>query len=258
MNLLVLTDVFAGALIFCCILGASALAMWLNRKLPEQHLSSDTKDTVKIAMALVATMTAMILGLLVSSAKGTYDAEKKLLVEMSADLAFLDHALTIYGPDSVSARAAVRNAADTMRRRYWPETDSQVVELDPETSSGEAVYQAIHDLAPQTDEQRDIKDRALDVAVDIGHSRWLIYQHSGPSLSAPLLASVVCWLSFLFFSFGLFAPRNGTVLAALFVSASSVSTAVFLILELDQPFDGLVKVSSQPLMNVLAMMAGGS
>lgn len=251
-----LNDVYTGVLIFLCIFGTSALAMWLHRKLPEHHLVTETKDTVKLAMALVATMTAMILGLLVSSAKGTYDAEKKLVVEMSANLAFLDRGLEIYGPETAAARQAVRDATDTMRRRYWPETDADTAQLAPEMDSADAVYRAMHALEPQTDEQRNLKERALGVAYDIGQSRWLIYQHSGPSVSTPLLVSVVCWLSFLFFSFGIFAPPNGTALAALFVSAFSVSSAVFLILELDQPFDGLVKVSSQPLVNVLNMMAG--
>jgi len=249
-----LGDIYSGGLVFACIFGAAALAMWLHRMLPEHHLSSETKDTVKITMALVATMTAMILGLLVSSARGTYEAEKQLLNSMSAKIVFLDRALVLYGAEGAPARKAVYDTTELMRHRYWPETDKNPAQLVPETRSADEVHREIHALAPQTDEQRELKEQAVKLSYEIGQLRWLILQQSGSSVSTPLLVFVICWLSFLFFSFGLFAPSNGTVLAAMFVSTLSVASAVFLILELDQPFDGLVKISSDPLVNVLTMM----
>jgi hypothetical protein len=91
----------------------------------------------------------------------------------------------------------------------------------------------------------------LGIAVDLGQMRWLMFEQSGSSISAPLLAVVVCWLAILFFSFGLFAPPNGTARVALLVAALSVSSAIFLILELDQPFEGLIHISSKPMQTAL-------
>jgi hypothetical protein len=96
-----------------------------------------------------------------------------------------------------------------------------------------------------------IKSQALAIAFDVGQMRWLLFERAGSSISAPLLVIVVFWLAILFFSFGLFGPSNSTVLAALLVAALSVSAALFLILELDHPFGGMIRISSQPVRNVL-------
>jgi hypothetical protein len=239
------------AIIFACIFGAALLAMRLRSMLPEHHLSTDTKDTVKLAMGLVATMAALVLGLLVASAKGAYDTQKDAVVQMAGKIAFLDRILAHYGPDAAQARAMLKHAVEGALARIWPRNKSEEAQLAPNLAIGDALYEAIQNLAPQNDSQRLIKSQALAIAFDVGQMRWLLFERAGSSISAPLLVIVVFWLAILFFSFGLFGASNSTALAALLVAALSVSGALFLILELDHPFGGLIRISSQPVRNVL-------
>jgi Protein of unknown function (DUF4239) len=243
------------AIIFACIFGAALLAMPLRSVLPEHHLSADTKDTVKLAMGLVATMAALVLGLLVASAKGAYDAQKDAVVQMAGKIAFLDRMLAHYGPDAAEARATLKQALEGTIARIWPENKSEEAQLAPNAASGDALYEAIQNLAPQNDSQRLIKSQALAIGFDVGQMRWLLFERASSSISTPLLVIVVFWLAILFFSFGLFGPSNSTALAALLVAALSVSGALFLILELDHPFGGIIRISSKPVLNVLNHLA---
>ena len=221
--------------------------MRLSIAMPQQHLSSDTKDTVKLAMGLVATMSALVLGLLVASAKGTYDTANSGITTNAAKLVLLDRLLAHYGPEAAPVRPMLKHSAEGMTAVLWPTENTHPVQLDPRAASGDDTYDAILMLSPQNDVQRALKSQALSISSDIGLARWLIFTQSRSSLSLTLLAVVICWLALLFFSFGLFAPFNPTATAALMVSAISVSGAIFLILELNQPLDGLIHISSNAM-----------
>jgi hypothetical protein len=149
------------------VFGGAALGMFLRALLPQNHLDAETKDTVKLAMGLVATMTALVLGLLVASAKGSYDAQRSQLIQMSAKIAFLDRVLSNCGPDSPEARAQLRMSVERLIARIWPEDKSRQAELAPITSSGQAVYEAIQKISPQTDSQRAAKSQALQITVEL-------------------------------------------------------------------------------------------
>ncbi|MDD5200917.1 MAG: hypothetical protein PHC88_14065 [Terrimicrobiaceae bacterium] len=234
-------------LVFGCIFGAGLAAMRLRTALPEHHLSADTKDTVKLAMGLVATMTALVLGLLVASAKGAYDAEKSGVTTTAAKLVVLDRMLAHYGPETAGTRDLLRRAVEGMLVGLWPDAGSRFAQLDPTAASGDVVYDSIEALSPGNEEQRTLKAQALSSAIDLGQIRWLLFVQAGSSISTPLLLVVAGRLGILFVSFGQFASTNGTAIAALMVSALSVSGAIFLILELDRPFDGLIHISSGPM-----------
>jgi flagellar biosynthesis component FlhA len=233
------------------VFGGAVLGIFLRAMLPPHHLSAATKDTVKLSMGLVATMTALLLGLLVASAKGSYDAQKSQLIQMSAKLAFLDRVLSNCGPDAPEARAVLRMSAERMIARIWPDDNSRQAELAPSASAGQALYESIQKISPQTDAQRSVKTQALQTTVEIGQMYWLLFQQAGTSISTPLLIVVVFWLAMIFLSFGLFTPRNGTAITALMASALSVCVAIFLLLELDHPFSGWIGISSEPMRNAL-------
>lgn len=239
-------------LVFACIFGAGFLATRLRSRLPENHLSSDTKDTVKLAMGLVATMTALVLGLLVASAKGSYDTQRTAVITTAANLIVLDMGLAHYGPQADPARAALRLAVEDMVAHLWPKDGEQHARLDPNTLAGNKVYEAIEALVPQTDSERELKAQARSSSIEIGQMRWLLFAQSGSAISYPLLTVVVCWLAILFFSFGLFAPPNHTALVAILIAALAVSGSIFLILELDRPFDGLIHIPSRAMDLALA------
>ena len=246
-----MSSTMMGLLVFGCVFGAASLAMLLRGMIPQHHLSADTKDTVKLAMGLVATMAALVLGLLVASAKGAYDSGRTTMTQMAAKISFLDRVLALYGPEAAPTRGLLHGVVERMVDRIWPDATSQPAQLNPTASSGEALYGEIQKLSPQNDAQRALKTQSLATAMELAQMRWLLFEQSSTAISTPLLAVVVCWLAILFFSFGLFAPRNGTVIAALMVAALSVSCAIFLILELDHPFDGLIQISSGPMRTVL-------
>ncbi len=242
-----MTPILLSLLVFVCVFGAGWLATRVRSRLPEHHLSSDTKDTVKLAMGLVATMTALILGLLVASAKSSYDTQKSAVIAAAAKLIVLDLGLAHYGPETAAARSDLREAVEDMAAKLWPKAGSEHARLDPNTLAGNRVYQAIEALTPQTDSQRELKSQVRNWSIEIGQMRWLLFAQSGSAISEPLLLVVVCWLSILFFSFGLFAPPNPTALMAILIAAISVSGAIFLILELDHPFDGLIHIPSRAM-----------
>lgn len=237
--------------VFLCVFGVGFLASILRGKLPEHHLSPETKDTVKITMGLVGTMTALILGLLVASAKGTYDTQRTDIIGMAAKLMVLDRTLAHYGPEAQPTRLALRDNVGRMIARLWPESRQAKVEVDPTAVAGDSLYDAIEALKPQDDSQRQLKTLALSSAIDIAKARWLFFAQSASAISIPLLAIVILWLTVLSGSFGLFAPSNGTARASLFICALSVSGAIFLILELDTPLTGLIKIPEKPMQMVL-------
>lgn len=250
-----MNPILISSLVFLGVFGAGLLSLLLRSWLPSHHLNAGTKDTVRIAMALVATMVALVLGLLIASAKATYDTKTTEVTAMGAKIAFLDRLLEMYGPEASEARVRLRQAVQRMTEDLWPQTTSGRPRMDPDTTSAEAAYHAIQGLSPQNESQRELKAKAMEVGYDFGQVRWLLLAQAGSTISTPLLVIVVCWLAILFFSFGLFSPSNGTVIAALLLAALSVAGAIFLVAELDQPFGGLIRISSQPITSALVHAA---
>jgi hypothetical protein len=238
--------------VFACLFGAGLLGVRVRAALPEDHLSTDTKDAVKVGMGLVATMAALVLGLLVASTKGAYDTQKSEVAQMAAKIVFLDRVLANYGSESAESRDLLRRTVGSAINRMWPgRKASQAAQLDPSATSGEAFFNSIQQLSPQNDAQRSLKSQAVQVATDVGQMRWLLFEQTETSISVTMLIILIAWLAIIFMSAGLFAPPNATVVIALMLAAVSVAGAIFLILELDMPFDGLIQISQRPMRNAL-------
>ena len=139
--------------------------------------------------------------------------------------------------------------ANVARRRGAP------ARLAPNTQSGNVVYVAVQNLSPHDDTQRKLKEQATTLATELGQLRSLLVAQSFASISEPMLIILVSWLVVIFLGFSVLAPPNATVMFALMVSALAVSGAIFLILELDQPFNGLIRISSEPMLNALHQFA---
>jgi len=239
-------------IVFACVFGGALFGMFLRGVLPEQHLSADSKDTVRLGMGLIGTMTALVLGLLVASAKSYYDTQSSELTEMSAKIVLLDRVLAHYGPETKEVRDLLHSAVTRTLERLWPQDSRQHPQMEPTAAGGEIILDKIQELSPKNDAQRSLQAQALNMAIDLGKMRWLMFEQGGSFISMPLLATLVFWLAIIFSSFGLFAPRNATAIATLFVCALSVSGAIFLILEMYTPFEGLMQISSAQLRNALA------
>ena len=239
-------------MVFACVFGGAMLGMLLHSVLPNHHLSSESKDIVKLGMGMVATMSALVLGLLVASAKGAYEAQRAEVTQMAANLAMLDRVLANYGPETKEARAMLRETVVQDLDQFWSNENAGASRLTPSSAGGPALYEKIGGLMPQNEAQRSLHGQAVRIALDIAKTRWLMYEQSTSSVSLPLLVMLVCWLTVVFISFGLFAPFNATVVSSLFVAALSVSAAVFLIFEMYAPYSGVIQVSSAPLRAALA------
>jgi hypothetical protein len=242
-------------IVFGCLIGAVLVGRILRRILPESHLSADSRDVVKLAMGLVATMAALVLGLLVSSAKGSYDTERSEVIQMAAKVTFLGRVLAAYGPEAAGVHTRVRDTVEEGIRQMWPGEMHQPANFAPDTQAGNLVYGAIQRLSPQNDMQAVLKSQAAALAIDTAQVRSLLAAQSVPSISNPMLIILVCWLAIIFLGFSVLAPPNATAILALMVSALAVSGAIFLILELDQPFGGVIHISSEPMLNALHQLA---
>jgi hypothetical protein len=246
-----MVPVVTTAAIVVLLLAAILVGTRLRAHLPENHLSADSKDAVKVAMGLVATMTALLLGLLVSSAKATYDAERNQIIAMAAKVAFLDRVLVLYGADAADARLRLREGVTEAVHDMWPEDRNASAQLRPDQRVGNALYVTIQRLAPRDDSQRDLKAHASAIAADLAGLRMQLVAQAVPSIPMTLLVVVVFWLALTFLGFSLLTPPNATTMVALFAAATSVAGAIFLMLELDEPFSGLLRVSGAPMVEVL-------
>jgi len=197
-------------------------------------------------------MSALVLGLLVASAKGFYDAQTTEMTQISANIIALDRGLAHYGPETKEAREALRNTTQKILDQTWSKNLYGVSRLEPTSIGGGVLYDKIEALIPNDDLQRSIKSQALSMAANIGQMRMLMYEQGTLSISKPLLIIMVFWLTVTFVIWGLLAPPNGTVVAAMLASALSASGAILLILEMYSPYEGFIRVSDAPIRAALA------
>ena len=239
-------------IVFACVFGGALIGMALRRIVPEHHLSADSKDVIKMAMGLTATMAALVLALLIASAKTSYDAQRNEITQFSASIRLIDRGLAHYGPETKGARDLLGNYAAQMLDQLWRKNGASTTEIEPTSALGGKFYDNLEELSPQNEVQRSIKVQAQKMTIDLGQTRWMLFEQGGRSIPMPFLALLVFWVTIIFLSFGLFAPPNATVIAILFLCTISVSGAIFLILELDRPFGGLIEISDAPLRNAIA------
>ena len=240
------------AIASACLLAAVWIGIWLRRFLPEHHLSPDSRDTVKLAMGLVATMSALLLGLLVNSAKTSYDTAGLQVMQVASRFALLDRVLGIYGPQAGKVRSDLHDLVEESRRRMWPDDTTIQAQSKPEYEVGNGFYGSLLRLEARDDTERTLKAQAVSLTLEIGQLRSLMRVESTPSISKPMLIVVVLWLVMIFVGFSVIAPPNSTANFALIASALCATGAIFLILELNRPFGGLMRISSEPMLNVFA------
>jgi hypothetical protein len=240
-----MNSVTTSLVIFICAAGGAVLGMFLRRVLPEHHVSAESKDVIRICMGLVASTVALVLGLLVYSAKGFYDTQTNEVTQLAANVLLLDRVLARYGPETAEARAELRTGINHHIELLWPEHDSRSAKLNAIPSGGEAVVDKIQALSPKDDRQRTLQSQAMSLALQMGQTRLLMYTQRSVPVPRLLLFILVFWL------IALFAPANFTVVGSLLIAAAAASGAIFLIVEMYYPYGGLIQVSSAPLRAVL-------
>jgi hypothetical protein len=241
---------------FACVVGATLVGLFLHDILPKDHLSDDSKDTVKLGMGMVATLAALILGLLIGFATNSFNNMRSEIQQTAANIILLDRAMANYGAETKEIRDLLRLATRARIESIWSEGDFEPSRFESAdaVAASEAIQGKIRELLPRTDAQRWLQSRALSLSNEIAQTRWLLITQADSSIPPVLLAVLVFWIAIIFLSFGLFAPRNATVLAALLVCALSVSGSIFLLLELNGPFDGAIRISSAPMRDALTRL----
>jgi hypothetical protein len=242
-----------GSIVFMCIFSGALLGMFLRTRLSDHHLNADTKDVVKVAIAVVATMGALVVSLLISSAKTAYDVRSNELLQVAADVVMLDRVLAYYGPETRGARALLSASVAAAIERVWSNNDARPLESEPKVSPINRLYDKVVELEPQTNSQRALQAEALRMAQDLGRIRFLL-DITEYTIPLPFLIILISWMTVIFLSFGIFAPNNSIAVGAFFICSLSIAGAIFLIVDFDQPFDGVMQVSSAPLHQALARL----
>lgn len=247
----------AAATVFVLLSAAVILGRMLGSALPERHWGAATHDIVKISLGLIATMAALLLGLLVSSANESHDRISEQLNEMAAKVELLERVLVVYGDETAGARAALRATVRDAIARAWPEDGSPSSELAAYSENGQSILFEIAALSPQTSLHADLKSKGTTLALELVERRALLRAQTTASVSLPLLVVVIGWLFVIQFGFGAISPSSPTALAALIISAAAVCGAVFLLLELYHPFEGMIRISNAPLLQAMETLAEG-
>jgi hypothetical protein len=242
-SLLVFTLIFGGALV-----GAAVRPL-----LSEHHLHPDSRDVVKLATGLIGTLAALVLGLLIASAKSTFDQKTNQVRQLTTSMIVLDDLLAQYGPEAAGVRNLLRQSIQPLANRIWREQELPTGEPVHFQSTTEAwIFEnELERLSPKDDVQRSVQSRAIQTFTEGAETRLQLFAQTGGSIPAPFLVVLVFWLGAIFVSFTLFARANLVVMASLFVCALSFAGAIFLILELDNPFTGLMEISSATLRGAL-------
>jgi hypothetical protein len=242
------------AIAFVCTFGGALLGMWLRTALPEHHVDDKSRNAINAGVGLIAAMSALVLGLITASAKSSYDSVDTAVRASAIDILTLDRVLARYGPEAGAVRVGLKQILERRVDAIWPPTPKDTIRLDPQGSltAAEALLERIRDLKPHTPSQETLQPHALDLAESLLKDRWMVMAEGSRTIPLPFLVILLLWLTLTFTSFGLSAPNNVTVIAVLGVCALSIASALFLVLEMDSPFEGWLKVSAQPMRYALS------
>ncbi len=240
------------AVAFVCILASAIGGALLRARLPEHHVSGDSKDVIKLSIALVATMSALVLALLFASTRTSFERTSGLVSRLTADITELDRVLKHYGPEAEPVRAALRAEIQPMIDSIWrDEAIARGVNLDQSKTPDEEVLFMLQDLQPTNSRQRALQARALQVGADLAQTQLALFAQPTDSISNTFLVVLIIWLMFIFSIFSMTAPPHPTLFSVIVICILSASAAFYLILELGLPFGGLMQLSNEPLRNAL-------
>ena len=251
-----MSEIVTATLVCLSILVGAFLGASIRRLLPAEHMSEQSRNIVTLAIGLIATLSALVLGLLVASAKSAFDSRNDEIKQSAARLVVLDRTLRQYGPETEGIRALLLELTQRRIDHTWNKAQGRdhVRIVREDASSSEIIRARLWNLKPATEAQRWLHARALTLTAEIEEARWLLVEGDQSSIPRIFLVVLASWIAVIFAGLGLFSPRNPTVYAVLFICAISVSTAVLMILEMDQPFEGFLQVPATPLVSAVEEM----
>jgi hypothetical protein len=263
-----MTELREAAILLMILLGGSAIGMTIRPFLSERHRGRETTDLIQLVMTMLVTFAALVLGLLTSSVKASFDTIENDLRSVSIQLIQLDRSLRQYGSEADPARALLRNYtaariamtwADEPKPpgTYYPTEPGSGASIDS-SSFGEMLAQAetdIRGLEPRDPMQRRLLQTCINQFEILMRARWKLIEEAHSSISLPFYLVLTFWLMIIFGSFGLSAPKNILAVITIVLGALSIASVIFVILDLDTPFNGIFAVSSEPLREALAQLS---
>jgi hypothetical protein len=249
-----MNPVIVGIIAVVCLCSGLFIGILVNTAVPVSHLNTESRDIIKLATAMMGTLTALVLALLISSAKDSFQTRDNEVRQTAANLMLMDRAMAHYGTETENARSLLRKIFVSRLQQMQVQTGDGSRQEREDTEKIEDVQDILAALAPQNGAQRWLQSRALQASADVSQMKWLIFDQTGGIIQWPFIVILMFWLSMIFMVFGLLAPRNATVVSVLMLSAVSVSVAIFLIVDMDQPYHGLIMNSSQPLERAIDLL----
>lgn len=233
----------------------SCVGLWLGLRLasllPVEHLTTGARTSAQIGISMLATLAALVLGLMTSSAKSSFDERRHEIVRVATSIVLLDQALAAYGDGAQAGRQEVRAMLEMTIRRVAPTGNVTAQEFRTPLSNINLIthlQSTILAMTPANDAQRWFQSRALVLASEL-QQRVLTVEQGDHSMPTPVLIVVTAWIVLLFIGLGVFAVTNRAVIVALGFCALAFAGSIFLILELDTPYSGIIGISSQPLLD---------
>jgi hypothetical protein len=251
-----MNSIATGLLVAACIFGAAVGGLYLHRVVPRDHLTAETQSVIKLGVGMLSVLASLVLGLLIATAKSSYDSTDLAIRNYAAELALLNEALRDYGGPASEPRNLLRDYTERFLQEGWPSDGaSPVIEENEKTRAQlERMRESIRALKPVDKAQGALQDEAISMNVNLLRQRWLLIEQQGPSVQRVVLVVLVSWVMVIFASFGLNAPRNGTVVVAFLICSLAIGGSIFLILEMDRPLEGVMRIDNWPVRNALAHM----
>lgn len=238
---------------FVALVAGIAIGMLLHRHLPSAQLGAGPKEVIRLGAGFLATLSAVLISLMIASAKNSYDTQAAHFRMLAAYLVETDQLLVQYGPESTQTRILMRQAVPAAVDRIWREKRSANQDSAFTAASlAEQINSAISALSPANDAQRALKRRIEEASDQIAKTRLLMFADGDIAILTPFLLILIVWLAVVFASYSLFVEPGPVVIAALLVAALSISSALFLVADLSQPFAGLMQIPKEQLRNILA------
>jgi len=246
-----MTNITIGFISFVAIFGGVLVGRFAARRLPNRHLNTETQTAVTVSVAVIGTLSALVLGLMISAANTSFSGRSDEIRQLSLQLIRMDRNLRRYGPEAAETRASLRIWGFAKIQQLFPDKTKPPVSSDTTVALLESVQDQLLDLSPETERQKYLRTLCLTLSSQIIQARWSLEIRSGYSIPIPFLVLLIFWLAIVFGSFGLFAPANPTAMVALLLCSIAVAGGIVLIENLDNSGSGFIKLSSDSMRKAL-------
>jgi hypothetical protein len=245
-------------LVLASVFGSGLLGLSLRSIVPAHYLEEESVAMVRLCTGVIATLAALVLGLLVASAKSNYDRVNDQVTQAAAAIVLMDRTLAQFGPQTAEARGLLHSVVTGVANTVFSEHSRGVADLDDpqRLALSDRLQAEIRALPADTEVQRTLKSQAIELSNDVVKMRLLTITQAQGSIPGMFLVVLVLWLVIMFAGFGLVTARNRMVIVTLFLGAVSLAGAVFMIEELNRPLEGLMQVSSAPIRYALSHIGG--